>query len=144
MYFNKGNHCFLGQLVLDLYRRKWIKRNLDSGIWEWNQEAVDRAAVTDNVVTLMKSKVVELPAQTQEILEQAACAGHSFIFDELVVLTGLPSSQIVQEIRPALLTGLLLPLSGQYREVQALLPSEPTSGLSAGYQFLHDRVQQAF
>lgn len=150
----RGNPFFLGQLLLELYRQKRVRRNLDDGVWEWDQDAVERAAVTDNVVELMRSKVVELPETTQELLGQAACAGHSFSFDELTVLTGRTQPQVAQQLWPALLAGLLLPIDGHYRESQALAETSaltstaaahgPNHGLEARYRFLHDRVQQAF
>ena len=140
----RGNPFFLGQLLLELYRQKRVRRNLEDGQWQWDQDAVERAAVTDNVVELMRSKVVELPDRTQQLLGQAACAGHSFSLGELIVLTGLDPSQVAQELWSALLAGLLIPSDGQYREAQALAQAPQSAKLDARYRFLHDRVQQAF
>jgi len=139
-----GNPFFLGQLLLELYRQKWVRRNLENGNWEWNQDTVARAAVTDNVVELMRRKVVDLPAETQTLLGQAACAGHSFSISDIAVLTDLSPSQVVKELQPALLNGLVIPSDGQYREAQALAQTAGSGPPNAGYRFLHDRVQQAF
>jgi serine/threonine protein kinase len=139
-----GNPFYLGQLLLELYRQKRVRRNLEDGAWEWDQDAALRAAVTENVVELMRRKVVELPAETQALLGQAACAGHSFSLAELAVLAGLGQAQVVQDLRPALLAGLVIPQDGQYREAQALAQVEGSGEMDAGYRFLHDRVQQAF
>jgi signal transduction histidine kinase/ActR/RegA family two-component response regulator/tRNA A-37 threonylcarbamoyl transferase component Bud32 len=140
----QGSPFFLGQLLLELYRQRWVRRNLSDGVWEWVKDAVERAAVTDNVVGLMRQKVVELPAETQELLGQAACAGHSFTSFELSVLAARSPSQIAKELWPALLAGLLIPSDGQYREAQALAHAAESDELDARYRFLHDRVQQAF
>lgn len=138
-----GNPFFLGQLLLELHRQRRVRRSLDDGTWEWDQDAIERAAVTDNVVELMRRKVVELPAATQALLGQAACAGHSFSMAELSVLAGLDQAQVANELRPALLAGLVIPQDGQYREAQALAQAAESAAMDAGYRFLHDRVQQA-
>jgi len=140
----QGNPFFLGQLLLELHRQKRIQRNLETGEWEWDQNAVEHAAVTDNVVELMSQKVAELPLSTQVLLGQAACAGHSFSLAELAILAGMEPTRIAQELHPALLAGLVIPLDGQYREAQALAQAAEPVRIEAGYRFLHDRVQQAF
>lgn len=139
-----GNPFFLGQLLLELYRQKRVRRDPNTGAWEWDQDAVERAAVTDNVVELMQRKVVELPAATQSLLGQAACAGHSFSLAELAVLAGLSHAQAVQDLRPALQAGLVIPQDGQYRAAEALVRIAERVEVDAGYRFLHDRVQQGF
>jgi predicted ATPase/signal transduction histidine kinase/DNA-binding NarL/FixJ family response regulator len=140
----QGNPFFLGQLLLELHRRKLLRRNLQDGAWQWDQTAVERAAVTDNVVELMRSKVQELPERTQALLGQAACAGHRFSFGELILLSGREPAQLSLELWPALQAGLVQPGDGQYRELQALAHAGQGRELDAGYRFLHDRVQQAF
>ncbi|HRI66137.1 MAG TPA: AAA family ATPase, partial [Polyangium sp.] len=137
-----GNPFFLGQLLLELHRQKCVHRDGDTGAWAWDQDAVERAAVTDNVVELMQKKVVELPLDTQTLLGRAACAGHTFSLSELSVLSGCPASLVARDLHPALLTGLVVPLDGHYREAHAL--STSSSAVEATYRFLHDRVQQAF
>lgn len=137
-----GNPFFLGQLLLELHRQKALRRDGDTGIWSWDQDAVRQAALTDNVVELMQRKVVELPAETQKLLGQAACAGHTFSLVELAVLSGHPVLTIARELHPAMLAGLVVPVDGHYREARALASS--SSEVDAKYRFLHDRVQQAF
>ena len=139
-----GNPFFLGQLLLELYRQKRIRRNLEDGVWQWDQQAVEQAAITDNVVELMRSKVAELPTVTQELLGQAACAGNTFSFDELIVLSGRSANEVATALWPAVVSGLVSPSEGPYRETQALAQMQTSSQLSASYRFLHDRVQQAF
>ncbi|HRI63133.1 MAG TPA: protein kinase [Polyangium sp.] len=139
-----GNPFFLGQLLLELHRQKRIRRDPETGQWQWDQEAILRAAATDNVIELMRQKVVELPLATQTLLGQAACAGHSFTLAELSILAGVEHAAAVQGMRPALLAGLLIPQDGHYREAQAFAEATENTETHAGYRFLHDRVQQAF
>src|SRR5262249_55390418 len=63
----EGNPFFLGRLLLELATQKRVWRNLETGAWEWDQGAIEHAALTANVVELIRSKVVELPASTQEL-----------------------------------------------------------------------------
>ncbi|WP_437808760.1 AAA family ATPase [Sorangium sp. So ce1078] len=139
-----GNPFFLRQLLLELHAQKLVRRNLEDGAWEWDQDAVERAAVADSVVELMRRKVVELPAGTQALLGQAACAGHRFSLAELSVLAGLSPMQAARELWPALSAGLVIPDDGHYREALALAQAAEDREIDAGYGFLHDRVQQAF
>lgn len=139
-----GNPFFLGQLLLELHRQKRVRRNGDTGEWQWDLDAALHAAATDNVIELMRQKVVELPVATQTLLGQAACAGHSFSLVELSVLAGVDHSTAVQDMRPALLEGLVIPRDGHYREAQALAEAANESDIQVEYRFLHDRVQQAF
>lgn len=129
-----GNPFFLGQLLFELHRQKRLWRDAFTGVWEWNHSAVEHATVTDNVVELMRQRIVELPADTQTLLGQAACVGHRFTLGGLAVVTALGQTKITYDLRPALLAGLVIPQDGHYREAEA----------EAGYRFLHDRVQQAF
>lgn len=140
----QGNPFFLGQLLLEFYQQKLVHRNLEDGTWQWDLDAVERAAVTDNVVELMLRRVEELPMSTQELLGQAACSGHRFTSSELSALSGLKLADVSQQLWPALQGGLVIPSDGPYREAQALAQTSNSSELEAGYQFLHDRVQQAF
>ena len=140
----KGNPFFLSQLLLELHRQKRVRRNFEDGSWVWDADAVERAEVTGNIVELMRRKVEELPASTQVLLGHAACAGHTFLFSDLAVLADATPADVVRDLQPALLAGLLIPLDGQYREVHALVDASQNSEVDAGYRFLHDRVQQAF
>lgn len=137
-----GNPFFLGQLLLELHRRGCVRRQTDTGEWEWDQDAVAQAAITDNVLELMQQKVGELPVDTQTLLGHAACAGHTFSLADIGVLTGNDHFTVVQALSPALFAGLMVPLDGHYRHAQVLAAER--SDVDAMYRFLHDRVQQAF
>src|SRR5262249_42376987 len=67
-----GNPFFLEQLLRELHRQKLLYRDLGDGSWQWDQDAVERVWVTDNVAELMLRHVAELPTDTQELLGQAA------------------------------------------------------------------------
>ncbi|MCK6549092.1 AAA family ATPase [Myxococcota bacterium] len=138
-----GNPYFLGQLLLDMHRRRSLVRDPETGAWGWELDAIANAAATDNVVELMSSQVASLPEATQSLLGHVACAGHVVSLHEAAVLTGLPVADVARDLWPALAAGLLSPIDGAYREAQALAQSGAADGIDAHYRFAHDRVQQA-
>lgn len=141
----QGNPFFLEQLLLSLHEKQLLMRNLQSGEWQWDNEAIEATPITDNVVELMAAKVRELPETTQWLLGLSACAGHTVTLAELGVLSGEPAEQVAAALAPALHAGLLLPVDGAYRDAHALAGAElgKRGTVAAGYRFLHDRVQQA-
>ena len=138
----RGNPFFLEQLLLSLHRQRLVVRDPEGGEWHWDAEELEKAAVTDNVVTLLTDKVRQMPDSAQQILGLAACAGHAFHLEDLERLSGWEPARVTAALWPALREELVVPASGAYRPAQAL--SEVGAGaLDAAYRFLHDRVQQA-
>jgi len=129
-------------MVLSLHRQRLVLRDPEGGEWRWNAEELEKAAVTDNVVTLLTDKVRQMPDSAQQILGLAACAGHVFHLEDLERLSGWDPARVTAALWPALREELVVPASGAYRPAQAL--GEVGAGaLDAVYRFLHDRVQQA-
>jgi len=138
----RGNPFFLEQLLLALHRKKQIVRDPESGEWRWNQEHLEKAEVTDNVVSLLTGKVREMPEATQQLLGLAACAGHTFHLQDLERLSGWERARVTGALWSALQEELVVPVDGSYRPAQAL-GGMREGALDASYRFLHDRVQQA-
>ncbi|MDC3962588.1 AAA family ATPase [Polyangium jinanense] len=138
----RGNPFFLEQLLLSLHRQKHVVRDPESGEWRWNQADLERAQVTDNVVSLLTDKVREMPEATQQLLGLAACAGHTFHLQDLERLSGWERARVTGALWPALQEELVVPVDGAYRPAQAL-GAVGEGALDASYRFLHDRVQQA-
>jgi len=138
----RGNPFFLEQLLLSLHQQRLVLRDPQGGEWHWDAEELEKAAVTDNVVTLLTDKVRQMPDSAQQILGLAACAGHAFHLEDLERLSGWEPARVTAALWPALREELVVPASGAYRPAQAL--GEVGAGaLDAAYRFLHDRVQQA-
>ncbi len=124
--------------------------------WYWNIEEIERVAITDNVVDLTISKIIKLNEKTQKILQLAACIGNQFNLEILSVVNNKSQIITARELQPALESGLILPLSNDYK-IPLLWNQEEisrnTSEISNAfipkvpkyipYKFLHDRVQQA-
>ncbi|NUP04532.1 MAG: AAA family ATPase [Polyangiaceae bacterium] len=139
-----GNPFFVVQLVQELYRQKRLIRDLEDGSWQWDQDAVERAPATENVLSLMQSKVLELPASTRDLLGQAACGSYRFSLRELMALSGRRQADAVRQLWPAVTAGLLVANDSSYRETHALATAHQTRIPDVRYRFLHDRVQDAF
>jgi PAS domain S-box-containing protein len=137
-----GNPFFLTEFLKALYQEELIRFDYASGRWQWSLREIQGHDITDNVVDLMARKVTLLPAETHETLNLAACIGNHFDLATLALVAGQPPQQVAAQLWPALIEGLVLPLSDSYRlmdlEIQNLAVE-----LGAEYKFAHDRVQQA-
>ncbi|HYI01856.1 serine/threonine-protein kinase PknK, partial [Hyalangium sp.] len=120
-----GNPFFLLQFLLTLNQDGLLVRTPE-GTWRWDAEGVRAKGYSDNVVDFMVSKLRQLPAPTQHLLQLAACVGNAFPLRILLPLSGLEDvSSAEQGLEPALQEGL----------VASTGPEK--------YRFLHDRIQQA-
>ncbi|MEH2159367.1 ATP-binding protein, partial [Nostoc sp.] len=152
----QGNPFFSNQLLQFLYKEKFFKLELNKNVWYWNIEEIQKVKITDNVVELTIAKINKLDEKTQNILKLAACIGNQFNLEVLSIINNQSQIITARELQPALESGLILPLSNDYKI--ALLWDEEeisrdTSKISDAfipkipedipYKFLHDRVQQA-
>lgn len=128
-----GNPFFVTQLLTTLYEEQLVWFAEQQKCWRWKIAEIRAIAISDNVVELMVRKLQKLPATTQKVLSEAACIGAKFSLSLLqAVYEGTERSQLHQWLSPAVESGLILPASSL--DVDLLIE---------GYQFLHDRVQQA-
>ena len=119
----QGNAFFTHQFLKNLYEEALLTFDFVAKKWTWNSIKIQEANFTDNVVAFMANKVDNLPATTQELLEQASCVGNKFNHLTLNIIAQKVS--IKKDLEMAILEGLILPLSNNQ------------------YKFAHDRVQQA-
>jgi len=134
----RGNAFFLIQLLHDLYAKSIIAYNAAGRRWVWGQDEIESHSVADNVVDLMSDKIRQLPADTQRALIDASCIGDRFELLTLAAVLGKPAHALADDLEPALLEGILLPIGLGYRVAR----QEEHAG-NATYQFIHDRVRQA-
>ena len=152
----QGNPFFLTQLLQYLYKEKLFLYYFEKNNWYWNVEEIERVGITDNVVELTISKITKLDQNTQNILQLAACIGNQFNLEVLSTVNNKSQTTTARELQPALESGLILPLSNDYKIPllwNAVEISRDTSQISdaftpeipkyINYKFLHDRVQQA-
>ncbi|MGK7903604.1 MAG: AAA family ATPase [Hormoscilla sp.] len=141
----KGNPFFATQFLKSLHEDGWIEFNFALGHWQCNMTQIRQLALTDDVVEFMATRLHKLPEATQEILKLAACIGNQFDLETMAIVSGESQLEVAENLWVALQEGLVLPQSQIYKLFSEANPEENAlaEGLSVGYNFLHDRVQQA-
>ncbi len=125
-----GNPFFLGQLLQSLSQEGLLCYNLPDARWEWDMAAIQAMPMSDDVFQLLLGKLQKLPEGTRHILQLAACIGNRFCLQTLAIACEQTVAQAVDNLRPALREGLILPVKDLTEAAEQ-------------YEFLHDRVQQA-
>ncbi|MFB2976456.1 serine/threonine protein kinase, partial [Microseira sp. BLCC-F43] len=141
----QGNPFFITQFLKALHEDKYITFNRDFGYWECDLAQVKALSLTDDVVEFMANQLQKLPAQTQEILQLAACIGNSFDLETLAIVSERSPADAADALWKALQEGLILPQSEVYKFYLSLDEVDVNTDNieNVGYRFLHDRVQQA-
>ncbi|MEG4960530.1 MULTISPECIES: AAA family ATPase [unclassified Microcoleus] len=150
LLFNKtqGNPFFLIQLLKTLYQEKLLTYELYLGAWQWDTKQIQALGITDlNVVELVAINIRKLSPDTQKVLTLAACIGNTFNLEVLAIVNEKSSFVMAAQLWSALQTGLILPLSNEYK-IPLVFSQEDAGGFTltdvkVDYKFLHDRVQQA-
>ncbi|MGE5656716.1 MAG: AAA family ATPase [Actinomycetota bacterium] len=139
-----GNPFFVNQFLKTLYQENLLTfsppQSDRKGGWQWDIEQIEQCAITDNVVELMIGKLKKLPESTQQVLRLTACLGNQFELNTLSLIYEKEASSTFQDLLPAILLGLILPVSESEAKSVELI-NYPL--LILNYKFLHDRVQQA-
>ncbi|XYI02377.1 AAA family ATPase [Sorangium sp. So ce1128] len=123
-----GSPFFVGQFLQLLRERKLLVRDAETGRWQWQREAIERAGITDNVVALLTRRLERLSPELQHALQTAACAGDRFDGELLAHLLGQDAETVSALLAEAAREGLVMHEGEQAHET---------------YAFVHDRVQQA-
>jgi predicted ATPase/signal transduction histidine kinase len=144
-----GNPFFATQFLKSLHQEGLIVFDQPAGHWQCDIAGIGEAALTDDVVEFMTRQLQKLPAATQTVLKLAACIGNPFDLATLAIVSQRSLAETAADLWRALQEGLILPQGEVYKfyldeastgpagEVGEALPQ------TAGYRFLHDRVQQA-
>ncbi len=119
-----GNPFFLFQTLMTLTQSQAITFDIVESCWKWKLSALKTMKIADDVVELMSQKVCELPPQTRQILQQAACFGARFNLETLSIVYGKPANAALADLRPAF-------------DETLIISSGPD------IEFVHDRIQQA-
>ncbi|NEQ72857.1 MAG: AAA family ATPase [Okeania sp. SIO2C9] len=145
----QGNPFFLTQLLKTLYTDKLLTFDFTVGFWMWDIEQIQSVGIADlGVVELIARNIEKLSTTTQKVLKLAACIGNKFSLDVLAVVNEKSSTQTAKDLWSALQTGLILPLTQDYKIPLLFSENDNSRELlfdesRVSYRFLHDRVQQA-
>jgi anti-anti-sigma factor len=138
-----GNPFFMGQFLRALHDEQFLWVDVGRRVWTWDLDRIRERWVTDNVVDLMLSKLKRLAPATQRALKLAASIGHEFDLRTLSTIDQRSPADTAADLWAALLEGLVLPLDGDYRFLEASAASAQAASFHVTYRFLHDRVLQA-
>jgi predicted ATPase len=127
-----GNPFFVGEFLQLLYSENLLSFYTENLGWQWNIAQIEAQNITDNVVELLLNKLKQLPENTQQLLQLAACIGAEFDWETLAIVFQQSPKTVFQNLLAAIQAGLIQPIS----ELDDNL-------LVQEYKFLHDRVQQA-
>ncbi|WP_426426264.1 trifunctional serine/threonine-protein kinase/ATP-binding protein/sensor histidine kinase [Bradyrhizobium genosp. A] len=119
-----GNPFFMTQFLYALTDEDLLRFDHDAACWSWDLDRIHAKGYTDNVVDLMVGKVIRLPDETQQALQQLACLGNVAAITMLSVVLGKPRAQVDEALRTA-------------------VRMELVERLEDAYKFIHDRVQEA-
>jgi len=141
-----GNPFFINEFLKTLYHEGLINFNLQHQRWEWDVKAINEQDISDNVVELMLGKMKRLPAETQAIMQLAACVGSRFDLEMLALIQPSSLECVNQILWPAVQEGLILQEGGGWQLGGAVMPQEGgtyRSSISPHCKFLHDRMLEA-
>ncbi|MEG4858350.1 AAA family ATPase [Microcoleus sp. K1-B6] len=130
-----------GQIIFNPPQSPLSKGGSQGG-WQCDINQVKFADASD-VVEFMAAQLQKLPAETQDVLKQAACIGAQFDLETLAIVSEELPEQTASALWKALQEGLILVISEGYNFIQADTQSSTESVTNPTYKFLHDRVQQA-
>ncbi|MBE9115517.1 PAS domain S-box protein [Lusitaniella coriacea LEGE 07157] len=134
-----GNSFFSIEFLKTLHTEKLLIFNHKKRKWQWDIDAIQEKSITNNVVELMATQIEKSPPETQKLLQLAACIGSPFDLQTLSIIAQIPN--IPTHLRPALKSGLIVPLNEQYKLMEVV--GEELDLTLAQFKFQHDRVQQA-
>jgi diguanylate cyclase (GGDEF)-like protein/PAS domain S-box-containing protein len=149
LVFNKtqGNPFFLTQLLKSLYTEHLLFYQVATDNWQWDIQQIQTVGIADfNIVELIAINIRKLPADTQKVLQLAACIGNQFNLEILATVNEASEILTAAQLWSALQAGLILPLSSNYKIPIVFEQTSDifkVSDVKIEYKFLHDRVQQA-
>jgi predicted ATPase/signal transduction histidine kinase/GAF domain-containing protein len=119
-----GNPLALTQFFSEIVKEGLITLDAETDSWSSDLDGIRRRPFTDNMVSVMLSKLRKLPPLAQGALETLACLGATARTSTLAQLVGTDER------------GLNASLSGAVEDGLVVRAGE-------GYAFVHDRIQEA-
>jgi predicted ATPase len=112
------------QFLSELLQDRLIRTETESDGWTSDLESIRRRPFTDNMATVMLSKLRKLPPITQGAIETLACLGATARTSTLTQILGTEEAELHASLNRAVEDGLVV-------------------GTAESYAFVHDRIQEA-
>jgi predicted ATPase/GAF domain-containing protein/tRNA A-37 threonylcarbamoyl transferase component Bud32 len=138
-----GSPLFLGQFLRALEDEGVLRFDQEARGFVWDIERVKGAMATDNVLSLMARKVERLSPAARRALMLASCIGPSFDLWTLATIVEKPPAAAAADLWEAVREGLVQPIGGDYRLLDASVDAPDTGDIRVVYRFLHGRVREA-
>ena len=119
-----GNPFFTIQFISSLAEEGMLTFDHDAARWSWDLDRIHAKEYTDNVVDLMVGKLIRLPAETQQVVQQLACLGNAAAVATLSLVYGKTEAEIHSLLDEAVRADLL-------------------ERRKDSYHFIHDRIEEA-
>lgn len=142
----QGNPFFINEFLKIIYQENILFFSYEQGSWQWDLAKIQQQSATDNVITLLTTKIHLLPKSTQEVLMLCSCLGHQFDFNTLLIVSGQTISQTASQLAQAIKANLIYPLEETYKTLGLVGLDDSVMELNVSslhYRFAHDRIQQA-
>jgi serine phosphatase RsbU (regulator of sigma subunit)/tetratricopeptide (TPR) repeat protein len=123
------------QFLQTLYSNALLRFDFLKLKWQWDVKQITARNITDNVVDLMANKINQLPENTSNMLQLAACIGNQFELPTLAIISQQDQNETLSVLWDAIKEGLIQPLDDNYKCFDTTSKSQ--------FKFLHDRIQQA-
>ena len=120
-----------------LYNDGLLRFDMGRGRWVWDMGPIQARQITDNVVDVMSRKVQELPEETQQMLQLAACIGYECDLSTLATLSHRTKPETASVLWHSLASGLIFPLTQNY-----LFAEQEDSEADVRYSFAHTGIQR--
>ena len=132
-----GNPFFINEFLRSIHEEGLLRFDRERGGWVWDLTRIQMRQTTDNVVEIMSAKIGELPPETRQMLEIAACIGYEFDLSTLAALSHRTRPETASVLWHSLASGLIFPLTQNY-----LFAEQAESESEVRYSFSHVGIQQ--
>lgn len=139
----EGNPHFIGELLEELYRQSAFHFLADAGHWGFDADAIERARLGSSYAETIARRLNDLPSDTLQLLQIAACIGNRFELGLLARASDRSVSEVVAALARGVEQRLIVAEGAEYRMLRTSLPHGTNLRAEAVLRFQHDRVQAA-
>lgn len=139
----EGNPHFIGELLEELYRQNAFYFLPAQGRWGFDVDVIARARLGSSYAETIARRLNDLPSDTLQLLEIAACMGNRFELDLLARASARALPEVLAGLTRAIEQRLLVAEGAEYRMLRQSVAHGSPLQADAIVRFQHDRVQAA-